>query len=124
LKILQELPAKCGCSQCSKGCLCGDCSLCSNPALDKAILRNIKRASALACVFLFLGAFIYFVPVVALGASPPVSEAVSIQVNQGGNGAAPLGSIAFCYLGQGAVLARGFYYPSVALNQSSKRVCH
>ena len=97
--------------------------MCSNPTLDRAMIRNIKRISALACVALFLGGFIYFVPVVNLKASPTVTEAVSIKVNQGENAPTPMGSIAYCYFGQGAVLTRGFYYPSADLNQSSRRVC-
>lgn len=72
---------------------------------------------------MFLGGFVFFVPVVALGATPTISETFSVRVQPADNATLPMGSIAFCYFGLGAVLVHGIYYPSVALNQSSHRTC-
>jgi hypothetical protein len=77
----------------------------------------------LACIVLFVGGFVFFVPVVALGATPTITEGISVRVQPAGNTALSMGSIAFCFFGHGAVLVHGTYYPSVALNQSSRRVC-
>jgi hypothetical protein len=123
MKIAQELPSGCSCALCRTGCLCGDCAACSNPALDKEIVRFAKLLSVAVCVILFVGGFVFFVPVVALGATPTVTETVSFRVQPPENGTLPMGSIAFCVFGQGAVLVRGIYYPSVMLNQSARRVC-
>ncbi len=65
----------------------------------------------------------FFVPVMAMGASPPVAKAVSLRVQLADNATEPLGSIGLCYLGVGAVYIHGVYYPSVALNQTATRVC-
>ena len=97
--------------------------MCSNATLDSLIPRNAKRLSALACIIIFVGGFVFFVPVVALGATPTISEAVSVRVQPAENTTLPMGSIAFCFFGYGAVLIHGIYYPSVALNQSSRRAC-
>jgi hypothetical protein len=79
-----------------------------------------------AFVFLALGGFVFFVPFVpiaAVGATPPVAQNVGLKVQAANNATLPLGSIGFCYLGVGAVLYHGFYYPTVALNQTAKRAC-
>ena len=123
MKISQQLPARCSCSLCGAGCLCGDCSGCSNPALDREIVKFAKTLSVLACGILLIGVFVFFVPVVALGATPTVTETVSFRVQPPENATIPMGSIAFCVFGQGAVLLRGVYYPSVMLNQTSRRMC-
>jgi hypothetical protein len=82
-----------------------------------------KRAAAAVCIFLALGGFVFFVPVVALGATPPVTQTISLKVEAADNSSLPLGSIGFCYLGVGAVLVHGVYYPSVAVNQTGNRAC-
>ena len=123
MKISQELPSKCVCALCGPGCLCGDCSSCSNPALDREIVTFAKRLSVVACIILFVGGFVFFVPVVSLGATPTITETVSFRVQPAENATLPMASIAFCYFGQGAVLVRGVYYPSATLNLSSRRMC-
>jgi hypothetical protein len=97
--------------------------MCSNIALDSTMSRYAKRAAVSVCILLALGGFVFFVPVVALGATPPVTETISVRVQTAGNTTLPLASIGFCYLGVGAVLVHGVYYPSVALNQTSRRTC-
>ncbi len=92
-------------------------------ALDSAVSGYAKKVALATCVFLALGGFVFFVPVVAIGATPSVTQTVSLKVQTLGNGTLPLGSIGYCYLGVGAVLVHGVYYPSVALNDSSRRVC-
>ncbi len=121
MKILQELPRSCSCPECDAGCQCGDCSVCSNLALDGAISRYAKTLALAAFLLLVLGGFVFFVPVVAIGATPPVTQTVSLRVQTVDSAVRPLGSIGYCYLGVGAVLVQGVYYPSVALNQSSSR---
>jgi len=123
MRILEQLPTRCSCPVCHQGCLCGDCSGCSNATLDRMILRNAKRLSVIACVILFVGGFVFFVPVVAMGATPTITEAVSVRLQPAGGTALPMGSIAFCLFGHGAVLVDGSYYPSIAQNQSSRRAC-
>ena len=124
MKLFQQLSASCSCTVCKPGCLCGDCKACSNPTLDSSILTNAKRISALAVLAVVLGGFVYFAPVVTLGATPTVSETISMRFQQSGNnGTLPMGSISFCLFGDGAVLINGTYYPAVALNQSQSRVC-
>ena len=123
MKIFQQLTEKCSCPVCRPGCLCGDCSACSNPALDRALARNAKRISAIVCLAIVLGGFVFFAPVVTLGATPTVTETFSLKVRPAANATLPMGSISFCLLGEGAVLMNGTYYPTVALNQSARRVC-
>jgi hypothetical protein len=123
MRIFQQLSARCSCAVCRPGCLCGDCSACSNAALDRIIVKNAKRISALACLAIILGGFVFFAPVVTLGATPRVTETFSLKFQPSNNATLPMGSISFCLLGEGAVLVNGSYYPSVALNQSSRRVC-
>ena len=123
MQIIQQLPAACSCALCQAGCQCGDCKGCSNPSLDRAIVRNAKRLTALACVVLFLGGFVSFVPVVALGANPQINETFALKVPPSENSTTPLGSIGYCFFGQGAVLVHGEYYPSVSQNRTSPRVC-
>ncbi len=123
MKILQQLPARCPCPECDAGCQCGDCSTCSNAALDRAVTGYAKRVAVALCVFLAFGGFVFFVPVMAMGASPPVTRAVSLRVQLADNATEPLGSIGFCYLGVGALYIHGVYYPSVALNQTATRIC-
>lgn len=126
MKVFQELSATCSCSVCKPGCLCGDCRACSNPSLDSAMLRNAKRLSALAVLAMVLCGFVYFAPVVTLGATPTVTETISMRFQQpNNNGTLPMGSISFCLFGDGAVLINGTYYPAVALNQtiSQSRYC-
>lgn len=123
MKIFQELPARCSCPMCGQGCQCGDCTVCSNAALDKTVMRYAKGVAVAACIFLFLGGFVFLVPVVALGAAPTVTEQISLRVQPDDNLTRPLGSIGYCYLGIGAVLVHGIYYPSAYQNVSSKRIC-
>ena len=123
MKILQELPARCSCALCDDNCKCGDCSICSNVTLDSNMSKYAKRAAVAVCIFLALGGFVFFVPVVALGATPPVRETISVRVQTADNTTLPFASIGFCYLGVGAVLVHGVYYPSVALNQTARRTC-
>jgi hypothetical protein len=88
--------------------------------------RYAKEAAVAACVFLALGWFVFFVPfvpVVAVGATPLATQTVYLRVQTADNATRPLGSIGYCYLGVGAVLYRGNYYPSVALNETGIRVC-
>ena len=87
------------------------------------MLRTAKRVSALVVLAMILGGFVYFAPVVSLGASPTVTETFSMRVPQPNNATAPLGSISFCLFGSGAVLVNGTYYPDVALNQTTSRPC-
>jgi hypothetical protein len=123
VRVFQQLSAHCSCAVCRAGCLCGDCAACSNPAFDRAILRNAKRISALACLAIILGGFVYFAPVVTLGATPTVTETFSMKLQQPSNVTAPMGSISFCLFGEGAILINGTYYPNAALNQSQRQVC-
>lgn len=119
VKVFQQLSASCSCSVCKAGCLCGDCRGCSNPSLDSAVLMNAKRLSALAVLGLVLGGFVFFAPVVTLGATPTVTDTISMRFQQpSSNQTLPMGSISFCLFGDGAVLINGTYYPTVALNQS------
>ena len=125
MKVFQQLSARCSCTVCKTGCLCGDCKACSNPSLDSSILKNAKRLSALAVLAVVLGGFVYFAPVVTLGATPTVTETISMRFQQSGsNATSPMGSISFCLFGDGAVLINGTYYPAVALNQSVGRFCN
>ncbi len=123
MKILQQLPARCSCAVCDGGCQCGDCVACSNTALDRNISRNLKRFAIAACVVMISAGFVFFVPVVALAATPTVTQTVSLRVDSADNGTLRLGSIGYCYLGMGAVFVHGAYYPAAALNQSTSRVC-
>jgi len=124
VKVFQQLSVSCSCSVCKEGCLCGDCKACSNPSLDSSMLRNAKRLSALAVLAMVLGGFVYFAPVVTLGATPAVTETISMRLQQSSsNGTAPMGSISFCLFGDGAVLLNGTYYPAVALNQTQSSIC-
>ncbi len=123
MKIFQQLTASCSCAVCRPGCLCGDCAACSNAALDRIMLRNAKRISALACLVIVLGGFVFFAPVVTLGATPTVTETFALKFQPSDNATSPMGSISFCLFGEGALLVNGSYYPSVALNQSAKRIC-
>ncbi len=123
MRVFQELSARCSCEVCTEGCLCGDCVRCSNPALDRAMVRSAKTISAIACLAIILGGFVFFAPVVTLGQTPTVTETVSVRVQQPLNATAPMGSISFCLFGEGAVLFNGTYYPSAALNQNETRIC-
>ena len=123
MKILQELAQRCTCPVCQPGCLCGDCRACSNAALDRAMVRNAKTISALACLFVVFGGFIFFVPVVSLAATPTITQTVSLRVPSAENATTPMGSISFCLFGDGAVLVHGSYYPSVAMNQTGRHFC-
>lgn len=108
---------------CRAGCMCGDCLACSNPSFERAVLRTAKRVSALAMLAIILGGFVYFAPVVSLGATPTMTETFSMQVQQPGNATVPMGSISFCLFGDGAVLINGTYYPTVATNQTESSLC-
>jgi hypothetical protein len=88
------------------------------------MLRNARRISALFTLAIVLGGFVFFAPVVTLGATPTVTETFSLRIRSSNNAQSPMGSISLCLLGDGAVLINGIYYPSVALNQSVKPVCH
>jgi len=72
---------------------------------------------------LVLGGFVFFAPVVTLGATPAVPQRAALRFQQSNNATSPMGSISFCLFGEGAVLVNGSYYPSVALNGSTRRVC-
>lgn len=110
--IFQKQPSKCGCPLCDEGCLCGDCSVCTNAAYDGALVRNAKRITGIACVVVLLGAFMFFAPVVSLGSEVPVTTGVpALRIQTSETSTAELCSITFCYLGSGAVYANGMYYP-------------
>ncbi len=123
MKILQELPARCECALCDAGCRCGDCTACSNPVSTSSAYRAVKTFSIAASLILLSAGFVFFAPVVALGATPTVTETISLKLQPMGNATQPLGSIAYCYLGDGAVLVNGTYYPSATLNQSARQIC-
>ena len=123
LKVFQELPSRCTCAVCGPGCQCGDCATCSNAALDATVTHYAKGLVVGVCVFLFLGGFVFLVPVMAMGATPNVTEPFSLRVQPADNSTRPLGSIGFCYLGLGAVLVHGVYYPAAQQNLTAKRVC-
>ena len=123
MKVFQELSASCSCALCRPGCLCGDCAACSNQTFDRTMVRNARRISALLCLAMLLGGFVYFAPVVTLGATPTVTETFSMRVPQSNNATAPMGSISFCLFGQGAILINGTYYPAVALIQNQWQGC-
>jgi hypothetical protein len=95
--------------------MCGDCNTCTNAAADMIFTRNIKRVSVLACLFLMVGGFMFFAPVVSLpsvGSAQPVTTGViSIKIQTTETASTDFCSITFCYLGQGAAYARGVYYP-------------
>jgi len=110
--IFQKTPSKCGCPLCGAGCLCGDCSGCTNAVSERAFLRNAKRASMLCCLILVVGGFLFFAPVVSLNSAPPVTTGVlSLKIDTTKTSTGALCSITFCYFGQGAVYAQGIYYP-------------
>lgn len=123
MKILQQLPARCSCEVCDAGCKCGDCVACSNTALDRTISTNAKRFAMAACLVLISAGFVFFVPVVTLAATPTMTQTVSLRLEPADNATLHLGSIGYCYLGMGAVFVHGAYYPTVALNESVRRVC-
>ena len=87
------------------------------------MLRTAKGVSALFMLAVILGGFVYFAPVVSLGATPTVTETFSMRVPQPTNATAPLGSISFCLFGNGAVLVNGTYYPNVEVNQTVAHAC-
>lgn len=96
--IFQKVPSRCRCWYCSKGgfrCLCGDCAGCLDVTSERVFLRNAKRISVICCCFIVAVSFVLFAPVMTVQATPM----------------AGLGSISFCYLGQGALLVNGTYYP-------------
>jgi len=124
LKVFQQLSARCACDVCGRGCLCGDCAACSNPALDRALSRNAKTVSALACMAIILGGFVFLAPVVTLGQTPTLTETFSLRVQQSQIATAPMGSISFCLFGEGAVLINGTYYPSAATGQNESHICN
>jgi len=110
--IFQKPPSRCLCSLCRDGCLCGDCSGCSDARTDKIFVRNVKRISMLCCLVLVVGSFMFFAPVVSLGSQAPVTAGVpAIRIQTSETSTGELCSITFCYLGQGAVYANGIYYP-------------
>ncbi len=123
MKIFQELPASCSCTVCGPGCQCGDCTACSNAALDHQVMGYAKGLTIAACAILFLGGFVFLVPVVAMGATPTVTETISLRVQPADNSTRPLGSIGYCYLGVGAVLVKGVYYPSANQNLTTTQAC-
>lgn len=91
--------------------------------LDNAMQKTLKRVSALLVLAIVLGGFVYFAPVVTLGATPTVTETFSMKVPQPTNATVPMGSISFCLFGDGAVLLNGTYYPNVAQNQTADSPC-
>jgi len=123
MKVFQQLSAKCTCEVCGEGCLCGDCAACSNPILDRTMARNAKTISAVACLAIILGGFVFLAPVVTLGQTPTVTETFSVRVQQSQIATAPMGSISFCLFGEGAVLINGTYYPSAATNKTDNNIC-
>jgi uncharacterized membrane protein len=60
------------------------------------MMRSIKRLSMLCCILAAVMGFMIFVPVITIQANAP---------------SVGMGSITFCYLGQGALLVHGEYYP-------------
>gem|GEM_PF-1910388 len=93
--IFQEPPLRCECCG-AYPCLCGDCSGCSDVVSERLFLRNVKRLSILGCILAVVIGFMIFAPV------------ITIQANASSVG---MGSVTFCYLGQGALLLHGEYYP-------------
>ena len=87
------------------------------------MLKTAKGVSALFVLAVVLGGFVYFAPVVSLGATPTVTETFSMRVPQPTNATAPMGSISFCLFGNGAVLVNGTYYPNVEASQTGTRAC-
>jgi hypothetical protein len=85
--------------------------------------RNAKTISAVACMAIILGGFVFLAPVVTLGQTPTVTETFSVRVQQSQIATAPMGSISFCLFGEGAVLINGTYYPSAATNQTDDHFC-
>jgi len=85
--------------------------------------RNAKTISAVVCLAIILGGFVFLAPVVTLGQTPTVTETFSVRVQQSQIATAPLGSISFCLFGEGAVLINGTYYPSAATNQTDNSIC-
>jgi hypothetical protein len=124
MKVFQQLSVKCACEVCGEGCLCGDCAACSNPVLDIAMSRNAKTISAIACLTIILGGFVFLAPVVTLGQTPTLTESFSVRVQQSQIATAPMGSISFCLFGEGAVLINGTYYPSAATGQNESHICN
>ena len=88
-----------------------------NEASEPVFRRNVKTISVVCFLLLTVGGFMVFAPVVSLRATADaaVSLGPSVRV-QTTNETIPLGSITFCYLGQGAVLVNGTYYPDAAQN--------
>jgi len=106
--IFQRIPNGCSCCRHLAGCMCGDCSRCTNSVADGILVRNVKRYTIVGICLLLAVGFVVLVPVVPLGTGVPVTEGVSVAVEA--NSAPPMGSIAFCYLGQGAAVFQGMYY--------------
>src|SRR5208337_4405029 len=104
--IFQKLPLRCECCG-AYSCLCGDCSGCTNVVSERSILRNIKRLSILFCILALAVGFMVFAPV------------ITIQTNASSVG---MGSVTFCYLGQGALLVHGDYYPYNSSIKSAMQV--
>ncbi|MDA4122692.1 MAG: hypothetical protein OK456_05865 [Thaumarchaeota archaeon] len=72
----------------------------------------MKRTAFLACIFLIIGGFMFFAPVVNLRSVAPVTTGViSIKIDTNETTTGSLCSIAFCYGHVGAVYAAGVYYP-------------
>jgi len=101
--------------------MCGDCSDCTNSVADRILIRNVRRYTIVSFCLLLAVGFVALVPVVPLGSGVPVTEGISVAVEA--NSAPPMGSIAFCYLGQGAAVVQGMYYlmtkPAVQLDDGS-----
>jgi hypothetical protein len=117
VKLFQTLPSKCSCALCDAGCYCGDCANCMDRTSDAVFVRNVKIVAVICFVLLTVGGFMTFAPVVSVAAATDatVSLGPSVRV-QTTNETTPLGSITFCYLGQGAVLVNGTYYPDAIQN--------
>ncbi len=72
----------------------------------------MKRTAYLACIFLMIGGFMFFAPVVNLRTAAPVTTGViSIKIDSNETTTGSLCSIAFCYGHVGAVYEGGVYYP-------------
>ncbi len=117
--MFQEVPARCGCCKHFDGCLCGDCASCSDSLREGAFESNFKRYSVLGCCLLLAVGFVVFVPVVPIATGIRIGEGSAVAVES--NSTSAFGSLAFCYLGQGAAVDQGVYYlmvrPTVKVNE-------
>lgn len=113
MELFQKLPLQCPCCQSMGNCLCGDCSGClRHNTSSRTSFRNAKRVLILCGALIAIG-FTIFAPVVSVNTDIPVSGGVTVTTVVQTITTAPigLGSISFCYFGEGALFIQGAYYP-------------